>query len=126
MSYLIVGMALLIYLSGFFVFAPELYQFSWICFGFFTLITYVILFITHLMTTRKEANATRILLGLLSARFLLAGAFIAVYILVFWNGGNEILIPFGIIYLFFTIVEIYFLNKHVQHLESKAKNRAGQ
>jgi|GEM_PF-3352501 len=127
MSYWVVGMALTIYLSGFFVAAPALYRFTWSCFAFFAIVTYLILFITHLLTRENEkANPTQILLGLISARFILAGIFIAIYILLFWTGGNEILIPFGIIYLFFTVVEIYFLNKHVQYLESQAKDRTGK
>ncbi len=123
MTYCSLGLALVIFLLSFFVHAPSVMYFTWVCYVFFALMAFGFLGTVYLFKkVNPQLDATLVLLALLSFRFLMAATFIAVYILAYWKGGNEILIPFVGIYLFFTVVEMYFVNKYIQYLEQKAKN----
>lgn len=80
--------------------------FAWLSFGFFTVLTMLILGISALSQTMSDPRkSVYVILGAMLMRFLFSGLFILVYIVFVRPSGVSFVTPFFVMYLLYTVVE---------------------
>ncbi len=110
--FLSVGLALLLMVQFFIPVLKEHLIFSWTSWVFFVFFTYGVYVMAERAAKSPNLNTfTSIILGVIFIKML----FIMVIVLIYKNTVNPtnawFLLPFLIIYLAFTIFEVYFMNK---------------
>lgn len=121
-AYVSVGVFLFSFLALMFVESPSFEQFTWVSYGFFTLISLSLFFIlwgVHLI--KPSLNLTGPVFFLLGLRFLICATFITTYIIFFKTGDNYFILPFFLMYSIFTIFESIYLHKYCNYLEKSTR-----
>ena len=85
-------------------------DFAWICYVFFTLLTFLTLYITSLsQKASTPVKGTYMILGAMGIKFLFSMFLILAYLLAVRPDNPRFILPFFILYLVFTVVETRYL-----------------
>jgi len=121
-AYVSIGVFLFSFLTLMFVESPSLEQFTWVSYGFFTLISLSLFFILRGVHLAKPSlNLTGPVFLLLGLRFFACAVFITTYIIFFKTGDNYFILPFFLMYSIFTIFESIYLQKYCNYLEKSTR-----
>ena len=105
-------LALAIVLLSFIPFFQGHLAFSWSSWGFFTLFTIGVYFLANQAAQSPNLNTySSVILGVIFIKMVFIIFIVLIYKKLMDPGSPWFLVPFFIIYLSFTIFEIYFMSK---------------
>ena len=85
-------------------------DFAWICFAFFTLLTFLTIYITSIsVKASNKVKGTNMILGAMGIKFLFSMFLILAYILAVRPDDARFILPFFVLYILFTVIETKYL-----------------
>lgn len=121
------GLGLILFLQGFFPPLQPHIGFIWACWGFFVLFTIGVYFLAD--NAAKSTNIhtfSSVVLGVIFIKMVFILMMIVVYKKIANPESLWFVIPFFLIYLVFTIFEVYFMNILGKVKPNKSKTSAVQ
>ncbi|MEZ4883130.1 MAG: hypothetical protein R3E32_00245 [Chitinophagales bacterium] len=87
-------------------------DFAWICFVFFTILTFLTIYITSLSAkASSKVKGTTMILGAMGIKFIFSMFMILAYLLAVSPDSPRFILPFFVLYILFTVVETNYLLK---------------
>lgn len=86
--------------------------FTWICWGFFSVLVVVMVLLSSLAVKAKKVSTNiYVILGSLGLKFVLSLLLVLTYMLIAKPSSPSFILPFLIFYFIYTVLAIYFMLK---------------